>query len=225
MFGIYLQFQDPILWLFHDIVSLLLYYQVIKNTHKLITIVKIYKFHSLFEAIVVYIETLNRPQKKAITLFYTLIKLSNLSKIQRGLNKDNMFEFFAVKSVQEMVKVKMFAIAINLKLIMASFKICVNARKEFFMMTIHNEYVKIAPILRFLLRALASNISVLSYFSCWEGENLDGNNRSNKSKVEEKIKLDDKIYQSKIICQSNRVKNQFRQDLVLTAHLSILSYA
>lgn len=121
--------------------------QVVKNARKLTAIAKTYGFNSLFEAIVVHIEALHRPQKEAIALVRTLIESPNLSEVQRALKRDVTFKAFAVECVQEMVKDEMSAVVSNPKLSMASSKISPDAIEGFSMLTIDNEYAKSAPIL------------------------------------------------------------------------------
>lgn len=43
---------------------------------------------------------------------------------------------------------------------------------------------------------------------CWKMENLDLNNKSNKSEAEITIKLKDKINWDKVICQIERASSQ-----------------
>ncbi len=61
------------------------------------------------------------------------------------------------------------------------------------MSTIDNTYARSVSILRFILRALTSSMGFSSYFSCWGIENLDANNKSNESKAETRIELEDKM--------------------------------
>lgn len=71
--------------------------QFIKNAWKLIVIAKTYKFNSLSKAVIDYMEALHRPQKEAIALVHTLIKLLNLSKVQKILKRDSIFKAFIVE--------------------------------------------------------------------------------------------------------------------------------
>lgn len=87
----------------------------------------------------------------------------------------------------------MDAIVSNLKFNITSFKISPNEIKRFLILTINNKYAKNAPILQFLLRLLANSIVVFSHSFCWKIENQDCNNKSNKSEIEKKIKLEDEI--------------------------------
>ena len=50
-------------------------------------IAKTFEFNSLLKAIIPYIKVLYRPHKKAVDFVYSLIKLPNLSKIQRTFKK------------------------------------------------------------------------------------------------------------------------------------------
>lgn len=92
-----------------------------------------------------------------------------------------------------MIKDKMSPIISNSKLSMASSKICLDVIEGFSKLTIDNKYTKSVFILQFLLKASTSNIGAFNYFFCWRDENPDGNNVSNKSKTEEKIKHGNKI--------------------------------
>lgn len=73
--------------------------QTVKNMYKLIIIVNIYRFNLLSKAVIIYIETLNRSQKEAITLVYAFIKSLNLFKIQKVLKKDSTFKIFTIKYI------------------------------------------------------------------------------------------------------------------------------
>lgn len=92
-----------------------------------------------------------------------------------------------------MVKDEINAVISNSKLSMANFKISPDAIERLSILIIDNKHAKNRLILQSLLRVLAGNISISSYSSYWSVENLDGNIISNKSKTEEKIKLEDKI--------------------------------
>ena len=92
-----------------------------------------------------------------------------------------------------MVKDEMSAVIINLKLSMSSSKISLDAMEGFSMLTINNKYTRSAPILQFIFKTSANSIGILSHSSCWGIENPNANNESNKSKVEIRIKLEDKM--------------------------------
>ena len=97
--------------------------QAIQNVYKLMSIVKTYRFNSLFEAVFICIEALHRPQKEAIGFVCSSIELPNLSEVQKVLIGDNKFKAFAVKCVQDIVKDEMSVVVSNLKLSISSFKI------------------------------------------------------------------------------------------------------
>lgn len=94
-FLIILKLNNSILGSHHLMTSLYLNNdQVIKNVHKLMAITKSYKFNLLSEAIIVHIEVLHRPQKRAIILVWALIKSPNLSKVKKALKRDGTFKRF-----------------------------------------------------------------------------------------------------------------------------------
>lgn len=58
-----------------------------------------------------------------------------------------------------------------------------------------------------MLRVLAYNIDITSHLSYWEIETPNSNNENNKSKVETKIELEDKINQEVLICQIDKISS------------------
>lgn len=138
--------------------------QVIQNTYKLMVIAKIYGFNLLFEAIIVCMEVLHKFQKEAIGLVHSLIKLPNLSEVQRVLKRDNTFKTFVIECVKKMVRNEMSAIVSNPKLSMSGSKISLDGIEEFSILTIDNKHTKSASILQSLLRVSAGSIDVSSHF-------------------------------------------------------------
>lgn len=65
--------------------------------------------------------------------------------------------------------------------------------KRFFISTINNKHARSMLILQFIIKALADSINISSHFSCWGMKNLDINNKNNKSEVETRIELQNKI--------------------------------
>lgn len=97
----------------------------------------------------------------------------------------------------------------NLKLSIFRSKISSHIIERFYMSTIDNKYIRSTPILQSIFKALANSISILSYFSCLGIENLDANNKNNKSEVKTEIELKDEINLDKLICQTKRVSSQY----------------
>ena len=156
-------------------------------------IAKIYGFNSLSKVVFVRIEALYRPQKEVVGLVCSLIESSNLSEVQKALKRDSTFKVFTIEYIQDMVKNEMNAVISNPKFSTSSSKISPNAMEGFSMSIIDNKYARSMPILRFILRVLASSIGVPSHSSCWGMENPNINNESNKSKSEIGIKLEDEM--------------------------------
>lgn len=76
---------------------------------------------------------------------------------------------------------------------MSSFKISPDVIEGLAILTINNKHARSTFILQYILRVLASSISIPYYFFCLKVENLDANNKNNESEAEIKIELKDKI--------------------------------
>lgn len=101
-------------------------------------------------------------------------------------------------------------------------KISLNTIERFSILTIDNKYTR---SVQSLFRASINNIDIPSSFFCQGMKILDNNDKNNKSEIELEIKLEDKMNQNILICQTDRASSQHQQNLIPTITLYILSYA
>lgn len=108
-----------------------------------------------------------------------------------------------------MVKKDINRVVSNPKFSIVNSKISLNIIARFLILIINNKYSKNAPILQFLLNVSTGSKGISCYFFCWKIENLNGSYKSDKNKIEEENKLEDKINWNKLIYQVNITNSQY----------------
>lgn len=114
----------------------------------------------------------------------------------------------AIKCIEEIVKYEIIVVINNSKLNIFSFKVSLNAIKEFSIIIIYNKNIKNTFIIQFLLRDSGCNISIPRHTSYWKMKNPKNSNKSNQNKAEARIELKNEIIQDILICKTNKSSSQ-----------------